>query len=79
MGSELRIFNFSQLGNLDTEARLEQLTRWVVDAEETGDRYGLELPGVHIAPNRGAQHRHECLAALAVHGLKLAEGGTSGD
>jgi uncharacterized protein (DUF58 family) len=73
MGSELRILDFSQLGNLDTEARLEQLSRWVVDAEESGDRYGLELPGVHIAPNRGTHHRHECLAALAVHGLQLAE------
>ena len=79
MGSELRIFNFSQLGNLDTEARLEQLTRWVVDAEETGDRYGLELPGVHIAPNRGADHRHECLAALAVYGLEPAEGPGNGN
>ncbi|HWW79331.1 MAG TPA: DUF58 domain-containing protein [Steroidobacteraceae bacterium] len=73
MGSELRVFNFSRLGNLDTEARLEQLTRWVVDAEESGDRYGLELPGVHIAPSRGADHRHQCLAALAVHGLEVAE------
>jgi uncharacterized protein (DUF58 family) len=52
---------------------MEQLSRWVVDAEESGDRYGLELPGVHIAPNRGTHHRHECLAALAVHGLQLAE------
>ena len=48
------------------EARLEQLARWVVDAEERGDRYGLELPGVHIAPDRGAEHRHRCLAALAL-------------
>jgi uncharacterized protein (DUF58 family) len=73
MGSELRIFNFAQLGSLDTEARLEQLTRWVIDAEESGDRYGMELPGVHIAPNRGADHRHECLAALAVYGLPTEE------
>jgi uncharacterized protein (DUF58 family) len=79
MGSELRIFNFSQLGNLDTEARLEQLARWVVDAEESGDRYGLELPGVHIAPDRGADHRHECLAALAVYGLELEEGHDNGN
>ncbi|MGH8323387.1 MAG: DUF58 domain-containing protein, partial [Steroidobacteraceae bacterium] len=68
-GSELRMFHFGQLGNLGTEARLEQLARWVVDAQERGDRYGLELPGVHIAPDRGAQHRHRCLAALALHGL----------
>jgi uncharacterized protein (DUF58 family) len=79
MGSELRVFDFNRLGNLDTEARLEQLSRWVVDAEERGDRYGLELPGVHIAPDRGTDHRHKCLAALAVHGLDLNEDQSSGE
>jgi uncharacterized protein (DUF58 family) len=78
MGSELRIFDFNRLENLGTEARLEQLSRWIVDAEEHGDRYGLELPGVHIAPDRGTDHRHKCLAALAVHGLEIAEDESSG-
>jgi uncharacterized protein (DUF58 family) len=68
-GSELRVFNFGRLGNLGIEARLEQLARWVVDAEDLGDRYGLELPGVHIAPDRGTDHRHRCLAALALYGI----------
>jgi len=68
-GSELRVFQFDQIRGLDVEARLEQLARWVVDAEEHGDRYGLELPGVHIAPDRGTDHRHRCLAALALYGL----------
>src|SRR5690242_21617380 len=44
-GAELRVFHFDRLTNLDTEARLEQLARWIVDADERGDRYGLELPG----------------------------------
>lgn len=69
MGSELRIFDFTPLRSLDTEARLEQLARWIVDAEESGDRYGLEIPGIHIAPDRGADHRHQCLAALALYEL----------
>jgi uncharacterized protein (DUF58 family) len=68
-GTELRVFDFDRLQHLGTEARLEQLARWVVDAEEYGDRYGLELPGVHIAPGRGTEHRHKCLAALALHGI----------
>jgi uncharacterized protein (DUF58 family) len=69
-GSELRLFHFGQLASLGTEARLEQLARWVVDAEELGDRYGLELPGgLYIAPDRGTEHRHRCLAALALYGL----------
>jgi uncharacterized protein (DUF58 family) len=68
-GSELRRFDFRQLSRLDTEARLEQLARWVVDAQERGERYGLELPGVHLDPDNGAEHRHRCLAALALYGL----------
>ena len=69
-GAELRVFHFDRLPHLDTEARLEQLARWIVDADERGDRYGLELPRVHIAPDRGTDHRHRCLAALALHGLR---------
>jgi uncharacterized protein (DUF58 family) len=67
MGSELRIFDFNSLPTLSTEARLEQLARWIVDAEDSGDRYGLEIPGTNIAPDRGADHRHKCLAALALY------------
>jgi uncharacterized protein (DUF58 family) len=72
-GSELRIFRFETLAGLGTEARLEQLSRWVVDAAERGDRYGLELPAVSIAPDQGTEHRHKCLAALALHGLDTTE------
>ena len=67
MGSELQLFDFTALPNLDTEARLEQIARWIVDADDSGDRYGLEIPGTHIAPDRGTDHRHKCLAALALY------------
>jgi len=70
-GSELRLLRFADLANPDTEARLEQLARWIVDAEDKGDRYGLELPGARIPPDRGADHRHRCLAALALHGIDV--------
>ncbi len=66
--SELRVFDFSTLGNLPVEARLEQLARWVVEAEGGGDRYGLTLPALQIKPDRGPEHRHRCLAALALFG-----------
>jgi uncharacterized protein (DUF58 family) len=69
-GSELRVFSFRQLASLSTEARLEQIARWVVEAQERGDRYGLELPGVHIAPDRGPDHHHRCLTSLALYGLE---------
>jgi uncharacterized protein (DUF58 family) len=69
LGAELRLFDFSHLPELDTEARLEQLARWVVEAESRGERYGLTLPGHSYEPDSGPQHRHACLHALAMHGL----------
>jgi uncharacterized protein (DUF58 family) len=77
-GAELRSFEYARLTDPDVEARLSQLARWVVDAEARGERYGLVLPGAQIAPDRGPEHRHRCLAALALFGhgdgAKLAPG-----
>jgi uncharacterized protein (DUF58 family) len=70
--SELRMFEYAHLAPLDQESRLSQLARWVVDAEAHGERYGLTLPGLRLEPDRGPQHRHRCLAALAVFGLEGA-------
>jgi uncharacterized protein (DUF58 family) len=67
-GAAERCFDFERLGNLDTEKRLEQLTLWVVDAENRGERYALSLPNLNIALDRGPQHRHRCLSALALYG-----------
>jgi uncharacterized protein (DUF58 family) len=75
-GSDLCLFDFAQLPIPDVEARLSQLARWVVDAEAGGERYGLTLPGVHLAPNRGPEHRHRCLAALALHGTEASAAAT---
>ncbi|HVO47999.1 MAG TPA: DUF58 domain-containing protein [Steroidobacteraceae bacterium] len=69
-GSEMRWFDYDALGALSAEARLEQLARWVVDAEAAGELYGLTLPGQRIDPSRGAEHCHRCLGALAVFGLE---------
>ena len=66
--SELRLFELALLHDPDVEARLSQLARWVVDAEAHGERYGLLLPGVQLLSDRGPEHRHRCLAALAVFG-----------
>lgn len=59
--------DWSALPQLDTEARLSQLTRWVLDAEATQRNYGLRLPGTVIAPGRGDAHRFHCLKALALY------------
>ncbi len=50
----------------DPEARLSQLTAWILEAERLGLHYGLELPGTQIPPATGAAHRHQCLKALAL-------------
>ena len=68
MGADLRVFDFSKLENLGVEARLEQLARWVVDAETHGERYALIVPPHHMEPDSGPEHRHRCLTALALYG-----------
>jgi len=71
-GAPQRLFDFERLVSLDTERRLEQLAQWIVDAENRGERYGLCMPALSIAPDRGPQHRHRCLSALALHGFVAA-------
>lgn len=57
------------LPGLDTEQRLQQLCRWVLDAEETDRNYGLRLPGLELQPDAGPEHEYRCLQALALfHG-----------
>src|SRR3954462_10240499 len=54
-GAEMRIFDFASLGQLGVEAQLEQLARWIADAEARGERYGLKLPGRFIKPDHGPE------------------------
>lgn len=50
----------------DTEHRLSILTRWLLDAEAAGMRWGLHLPGTCLAPHHGSAHLAAGLATLAV-------------
>ena len=67
-GSPLRLLSLEHTRQTDLESRLAQLARWIIDAEASGDVYGLELPGERIPPHRGPNHRHRCLSALALYG-----------
>lgn len=58
--------DWEALPGLDTEERLSQMCRWVLDAEREGLLYGLRLPGVVLPPGHGEDHRHRCLKALAL-------------
>jgi len=52
---------------LDTEARLSRLTRWVVEADAQDIMFGLRLPNVTIEPDTGPGHRDRCLQLLALY------------
>lgn len=62
----LLYLDFASVRSSDPEDRLSQLALWVIEAERLRRPYGLRLPGVHIAPFRGAAHFHQCLRALAL-------------
>lgn len=53
--------------SLDVEQRLSRLAGWVLMAESAGLDYGLRIPGVELAPERGAHHVAACLRALALY------------
>jgi uncharacterized protein (DUF58 family) len=59
---------WSALGGLDTEARLAQLCRWIVDSDCNRRPYGLRLPGSALEPGSGSAHRSICLRTLARYG-----------
>jgi uncharacterized protein (DUF58 family) len=50
-----------------TETRLSLVTRAVLDAEDAGVRYGLNLPGWRFEPDLGPEQRARCLEALALY------------
>jgi len=53
----------------DDEGKLARMTRWVLDAEAQGLRYGLRLPDGELPPGNGMAHRDECLQRIALFGL----------
>ena len=57
--------HWHQVQGLDIEARLSRLAAWIVAADAAGHAWGLSLPGVELAPDNGAAHRHAALQALA--------------
>lgn len=61
-------FDFDALPGLDTEARLSQLTRWVLDAHARGEGWVLRLPGSAPLAGSGGAHLTESLTKLALHG-----------
>jgi len=63
-GAELSL-RWQDLSAPGVEARLSQMCRWLLDAEISGCRYGMRIPGSHFPPGRGQRHQAQCLQALA--------------
>jgi uncharacterized protein (DUF58 family) len=53
-------------GSMGTEARLSRLTAWVLAAERAARAFSLSLPGIHLPPGQGRDHRRQALSALAL-------------
>jgi uncharacterized protein (DUF58 family) len=68
------VFDWDSLPGLDVEERLSQLCRWVLDADEHDEAFGLRLPGRQFDANVGSAHRGRCLSALALFEPREADG-----
>jgi uncharacterized protein (DUF58 family) len=64
-----RQLDFDALPDLDTEARLSQLSAWVLECDQSGAPYGLRLPGLEIPMAAGPAQRRATLQALALFGM----------
>ncbi len=58
--------DLTQTGCSERVPGLSRLCAWVLEAQDLALDYGLRLPGVEIAPARGAGHQRRCLEALAL-------------
>ncbi len=67
-GEELWL-DFADAPEPGTEGKLSRMTRWVLDAEAQGLRYGLRLPDGELPAGNGAAQRDECLRRLALFDL----------
>jgi uncharacterized protein (DUF58 family) len=65
MAAQPPLLDWYTLEDLEPEARLSQLCRWVLDADAAGRSFGLRLPGMQVEMGRGPGHRTECLRALS--------------
>jgi len=66
--SARRELDFDALPLAGTEARLSQLSRWIVDACAQNQGWILHLPGSVPLAGAGAEHRRACLTRLALFG-----------
>lgn len=64
--SSINLSWFALPKHLSTEDKLSQLCHWIINAENSQQRYQLEMPNHTIEYNKGVTHFHECLMTLAL-------------
>jgi uncharacterized protein (DUF58 family) len=72
LGEEL-LLDFADTPDRNEEEKLARMTRWVLEAESQGLRYGLRLPDGELPGNSGPAHRDECLRRIALFNLPLQD------
>ncbi|MBT8049029.1 MAG: DUF58 domain-containing protein [Gammaproteobacteria bacterium] len=55
---------------MDTEQRLARMSWQVCECDSHRKVYGLRMPGIELAPDRGMAHRQAALRRLALHGIE---------
>ena len=66
--NELRLDFATLPAEMNIEARLSRMTRWVIEAEARGLPYAFRLAEVSYSAGLGGAHREACLRALALYG-----------
>jgi uncharacterized protein (DUF58 family) len=70
LDSEDWLLSWSHLpATRDTEARLSQLTQWLLQSRVANARVTLEMPGSRLGPDHGDAHYRACLERLALFGI----------
>lgn len=68
LGGGTRELDFASVSLPDLEARLSQLTLWLMQLDAMGETYLLRLPTQQIQAGQGPQQLQRCLAALGTYG-----------
>lgn len=68
LGEELWL-DYADTPDRNDEEKLARMTRWVLDAEAQGLRYGLRMPDDELPSSSGIAHRDECLRRIALFNL----------
>ncbi len=69
-GTSQQWFAWEHLGNMDTERRLSQLTKWALEADQEGKEFGLRMPDAEVKCDSSPGHTTRCLETLALCKIK---------